>query len=287
MKVDCQWFSTNLEAFFSDSLDAQQFQLASEHLKTCLSCRSEVQALRDMDPVVKQLLKYRMTKALAASHAPKRSAAFQLGLAGAALAIVGVLGFVVFLGGTGGFGGLLPASQTTLQSEGSPNSMTSNDVKVDDEIPALRAKPDAPDPNSPGVKPGPEPPVTNISPAFLVTDPAGYSTSLEDYRGRVLFIGVWSEEQPEAAHNIQKLYQAFGNRKEVRILGVTSRNQERPAGMTFPMVFNNGSRLLDTHSADFAVVDKEGNVQMRGSLVVDPNVLIPKIRAKLDELGGR
>ena len=287
MKVDCQWFSTNLEAFFSDSLDAQQFQLASEHLKTCLSCRSEVQALRDMDPLVKQLLKYRMTKALAAAHAPKRSAAFQLGLAGAALAIVGLLVFVVFLGGTGGFGGLLPPSQTTLQSEGSPNSITSNDVKVDDEIPAVRAKPDAPGPNSAGIKPGPEPPVTNISPAFLVTDPAGYSTSLEDYRGRVLFIGVWSEEQPEAAHNIQRLYQAFGNRKEVRILGVTSRNQERPAGMTFPMVFNNGSRLLDTRSADFTVVDKEGNVQMRGSLVVDPNVLIPKIRAKLDELGGR
>jgi hypothetical protein len=26
---------------------------------------------------------------------------------------------------------------------------------------------------------------------------------------------------------------------------------------------------------------------MRGSLVVDPNILITKIRAKLDELGGR
>ena len=100
-------------------------------------------------------------------------------------------------------------------------------------------------------------------------------------------IGVWSADQPEAAQNIQRLYQAFGNRKEVRILGVTSRNAERPAGITFPMVFNNGSRLLETRSSNFVVVDKEGNVQMRGSLVGDSNALTTKIRAKLDELGGR
>jgi len=285
MKVDCQWISTNLEAFFSDSLDAEQLQQASEHLKTCLSCRSEVQALRDIDPLIKQLLEFRMRKALAVAHAPKRSAAFQLGLAGAAVALVGVLVFVTFH--TGGLGDLLPTSQTTLQSEGSPNSVNGDDAKVDGEIPAPRAKPDAPDPKLSGIKPGPEPPITDISPPFLVTDPAGYSTNLEDYRGRVVFIGVWSADQPEAAQNIQKLYQAFGSRKEVRILGVTSRNQERPGGMTFPMVFNNGSRLLDIRSSDFAVVDKEGNVQMRGSLVVDPNVLTAKIRAKLDELGAR
>lgn len=282
MKVDCQWISTNLEAFFSDGLDAQQLQLASEHLKTCLSCRSEVQSLRDVDPLIKQLLEFRMTKALAAAHAPKRSKVFQLGLAGVAVALVGVVVFVT-LGRSGGLG-LPRSSQSALQSSASP---TGGDVKVEGETPVQRAKPDAPDPKSPGIKPGPEPPVTDISPAFLVTDPAGYSTNLEDYRGRVLFIGVWSADQPEAAQNIQKLYQAFGNRKEVRILGVTSRNQERPAGMTFPMVFNNGSRLLDIRSSGFAVVDKEGNVQMRGSLVVDPNVLTPKIRAKLDELGGK
>jgi hypothetical protein len=287
MKVDCQWLSANLEAFFCDGLDAQQLQLASEHLKTCLSCRSEVQALRDVDPLVKQLLEFRMTKAFAGAHAPKRGLGFQLGLAGAAVALVGVVVFVASLGRTGGLGGLLPASQTSLQSEGGPNSPDRNDVKVDDATPAPRAKTDAPDPKSAGIKPGPEPAITDSSPAFLVTDPAGYSTNLDDYRGHVVFIGVWSADQPEAAQNIQKLYQAFGNRKEVRILGVTSRNQERPAGMTFPMVFNNGSRLLETRSSDFVVVDKEGNVQMRGSLLGDPNALTTKIRAKLDELGGR
>ena len=292
MKVDCQWLSANLEAYFCDSLDAQQLQMASDHLKTCLSCRSEVQALRDVDPLVKQLLEYRMMKAAAREHAPRRSPVFQLGLAGAAVALVGILMFVAF-GHTGGLGSLLPSSQTALQSEDVPNSAdgpgspNSNDVKVDGEAPALRAKTDAPDPKSAGIKPGPEPAITDNSPAFLVTDPAGYSRSLEDYRGRVLLIGVWSADQPEAAQNIQRLYETFGSRKEVRILGVTRRNQERPAGMTFPMVFNNGSRLLETRSADFVVVDKEGNIQMRGSLAGDSTALTTKVRAKLDELGGK
>jgi hypothetical protein len=53
------------------------------------------------------------------------------------------------------------------------------------------------------------------------------------------------------------------------------------------MVFNNGSRLLETRSADFVVVDKEGNIQMRGSLAGDSTALTTKVRAKLDELGGR
>lgn len=284
MKVDCQWFSANLEAYFCDSLDAQQLQLASEHLKTCLSCRSEVQALRDVDPLVKEVLRFRMMHALAGAHAPKRSIGFQIGLAGAAVALVGALVFVAFLGRSGGLDGLLPGNQATLRGPDVPNS---SDVKVDAAAPDLRAKPDAPDPKAPGIQPGPEPAITNNSPAFLVTDPAGYSTNLEDYRGRVLLIGVWSADQPESVQNIQRLYQAFGNRKEVRILGVTSRNTERPAGMTFPMVFNNGSRLLETRSSNFVIVDKESNVQMRGSLVGDSNALTTKVKAKLDELGGR
>jgi hypothetical protein len=285
MKVDCQWFSTKLEAFFCESLDAEQHHLASEHLKTCLNCRNEVQALRDVDPLIKQVLDFRMSKAHAAAHAPRRGIGFQLGLAGAAVALVGALALVAFLGGSGGLG--LPRSnQTAVQNENVPNS-PNNDVKVDGETPALRAKTDAPDPKSPGTKPRPEPAITNSSPAFLVTDPSGYSRSLEDYRGRVLLIGVWSADRPEAAQNIQHLYEAFGNRKAVRILCVTSRDQERPSGMTCPMVFNNGSRLLETKNSDFAVVDKEGNVQLRGSLAGDTNALTTKIRTKLDELGGK
>src|SRR4051812_40160877 len=166
MKVDCQWFSANLEAFFCDGLDDEQLQLASDHLRTCLRCRSEVQALRDVDPLVKHLLEYRMMKAVAGAHAPGRSMGFRLGLAGAAVALVGIIA-VLALGGTGALGRLLPTSQTTLQNQefpngpDNPNSQNSNDVKLDGETPALRAKPDAPDPNAPGIKPGPEPVITD------------------------------------------------------------------------------------------------------------------------------
>ena len=286
MKVDCQWFSTNLEAIFCESLDAQQLQLASEHLKTCLTCRNEIQALRDVDPLVKQVLEFRMSKALAAAHAPRRSLVFQLGLAGAALALVAVLAFVFLLGRNGSFDRLHPANSIVRQGEPAPNG-PENDVKVEGAAPDMRAKTDAPETKSLETRPGPEPAITDNSPAFLVTDPSGYSRNLEDYRGHVLLIGVWSADRPEAAQNIQRLYETFGSRKEVRILCVTSRDQERPTGMTCPMVFNNGSRLLETKSSDFVVVDKEGSIQLRGSLVGDTNSLTTKIRAKLDELGGK
>ena len=284
MKVDCQWFSTNLEAFFSESLDAQQLQLASEHLQSCLSCRSEVQALRDLDPLVQQVLKFRMSKALAAAHAPKRSIPFQLGLAGAALAVMGILAAVAYQGYNRGLGGILAPGQAALQKSASADN---SDVKVEGTDPVSRAKMDAPETKTKETKPGPEPAITDSSPAFLVTDPSGYSRNLEDYRGHVLLIGVWSTDRPEAAQNIQRLYESFGSRKEVRILCVTSRDQERPTGMTCPMVFNNGSRLLETRNSDFVVVDKEGSVQMRGSLEGDTNALTAKVRAKLDELGGK
>jgi len=284
MKVDCQWFNANLEAFFCDSLDVQKSQLASEHLKTCLSCRNEVQSLREVDPLIRQLLKYRMTKVGAAARAPKRSFGFRLGLAGAAAALLGILILAVFLRRGDEPGSVLPTDDATIQASASPNS---NDPKIETVPPNSRAKPDAPVLDAPGPKPIPEPEITDNSPSFLVTDPAGYSTSLEDYRGRVLLIGVWSAEQPEAAQSIQKLYQTFGNRKGVRVLGVTSRNTARPAGLTFPIVFNNGSRLMDTKSPNFVIVDKEGKIQLRGSLVSDANSLTTKVRAKLDELGGK
>jgi hypothetical protein len=283
MKVDCQWFSSRLEAFFCESLDAQELQLASEHLKTCLTCRNEIQAIQDVDPLVKQLFEFRMAKAGAAGRAPRRSLGFQLGLASAGVAIAGILVFAVFLRHTDG-PSLLPSIETVLHSSGASDS---GEVKVEGSTSTTRAKPDAPDSKSHSVKPGPEPAIPEDAPEFLVSDPAGYATSLQDYRGRVLLFGVWSADEPEAAQNLQRLYQAFGNRKEVRILGISSRNQERLAGTTFPMVFNNGSRLFETRISNFAVVDKDGNVQMRGSLIVDSNALIPKIKEKLDELGGR
>lgn len=284
MKVDCQWLDANLEGYFCENLGVEELRLASEHLKTCLSCRNEVQALRDMDPLIKQVLDFRMTKARTAALAPRRSLGFQIGLAGAGLALAAVLVFTVFVRQPNGRGGTVPVNQPQLQALDSPGT---NSSKGDGSTQTVRSKLDAPDqPFS--VQPiAPEPTIPDGAPEFAVIDPSGYAKSLSDYRGRVLIFGVWSADHHDAAEVLQRVYEAFGSRRGLNVLGITRRKQERLPGITFPMVFNDGSRLLEARDSDYVVIDKEGRVQLRGSLSEDASVLIPRIRTKLDQLGVR
>ena len=285
MKIDCQWLNANLEAFFCETLGADELRQASEHLNTCENCRTEVQSLRDVDPLIKQLMEFRMAQVQAAVETPRRGFVLnpvRLGLAGIGLALAATLGFAVFLHQTRSPEVNLPLAQPAVPGVESTATKTDNGS-----APTLRAKPDAPSQVSSAAPVVTEPVIPEDAPEFSVMDPAGYSTNLQDYRGRVVLLGVWSADQPEATQNLQRLYQEFGTRKEVRMLGASSRKQERPTGTTFPMVFNNGSKLLEARNADYVIIDKEGQVQMRGSLGGDPNVLISKIRKKLDQLGGR
>ena len=284
MKVDCRWFGINLEAYFCETLGADDLRLAAEHLNTCPNCRKEVQALNDIDPLVKQLVEFRMAKAEAAPLAPRRSIGFQLGLAGAALAMTAALAFLFITRQAGS-----PSVQQlpSTAAVANPDSPAAETTKIEDATPTFRAKPDAPVTRPTELKTGIEPVIPENAPEFLVINPEGYSTNLQEYKGRVLLVGVWSSDQPEAVQNLQKLYQAFGTRREVRILGASTRSLDRPAGTTFPMVFNNGSRLLETRTSHFVIVDKEGKVQMRDSLVGDSAALVARVKAKLDELGGK
>jgi hypothetical protein len=179
---------------------------------------------------------------------------------------------------------ILPALPVSLPNA---ESADANNTKGDLAAPPLRAKPDAATRPSPATPIGPEPIVPLDAPKFAVIDPSGYATGLQDYRGHIVLIGIWSADQPEAAQNLQRVYQAFGTRRELRILGVSRRNQDRLPGTTFPIVFNNGSRLLEVQNSEFVVIDKDGREQMRGSLAGDVKVLIPQIRARLDQLGSR
>jgi hypothetical protein len=205
-------------------------------------------------------------------------------LAGAALAMTAALAFLFFTRQASAPTVQQLPSSASVSNLGSPAAET---TKVEDPTPTVRLKPDAPVTGPTGLNPGLEPVIPDNAPEFLVINPEGYSTNLQDYKGRVLLVGVWSSDQPETVQNLQKLYQAFGTRREVRILGASTRSLDRPAGTTFPMVFNNGSRLLGTRTSSFVVVDKESKVQMRDSLAGDSNALIAKVRAKLDELGGK
>jgi len=284
MKVDCSWFGTKLEAYFCETLGDEDLRLAAEHLNSCLTCRREVQALNDIDPVVRQLFEFRMSKAEAAQRAPRRRIGFQLGLAGVALAMAAILAFVVL---TRQYSPQPVQSLPSAASNADTNAPVAENTKSEDLSTPQLLKPDAPitKPSEPTT--ASEPAIPDNAPEFLVITPEGYSKSLQDYKGRVLVLGVWSGDQAEAVQNLQKLYQAFGTRRDVRILGASALNQARPAGTTFPIVFNNGSRLLETRTSNFVVVDKEGNVQMRDSLAGDSNALVTKVRARLDELGGK
>lgn len=291
MKVDCQWFNEHLEGLFCESLDANELRQASEHLNTCAKCSAEVQALRDIDPMIQRVMAYRTVQARAAVLSPtlnpKRGSLsprpFRIGIAFSGLALAATLVFAVFV--REGKDSKLdqpvaPASNQTVESTEATTTKT-------DSAPTLRAKPDAAGKIAAATSPVPEAAIPENAPDFSVIDPAGYSTTLQDYRGRVVLIGVWSADQPESAQNLQRLYQAFGTRKEVRMLGISKRKQERPSGTTFPMVFNNGSKLLGAQNEDYLVVDKEGRVQMRGSLSGDSNALVSRIRKELDQLGAR
>jgi hypothetical protein len=111
-------------------------------------------------------------------------------------------------------------------------------------------------------------------------DPAGYSRSLPDYRGAALFIGVWSADEPRSIAALERIYRTFGSDARMRILGVSLAREERPTDSTFPIAYNQGSALLGTAAQGFVLVNEEGIVRLRGSLLDDPETIIGAIRAE-------
>ena len=73
------------------------------------------------------------------------------------------------------------------------DSTPTPEVKLPGPPEVTRAKP-KPEPQTsiPSQQPAPDSSVPPGAPVFVVIDPAGYSTTLESYRGSVLLFGVWS-----------------------------------------------------------------------------------------------
>src|SRR5215510_4949112 len=95
MMGDCQWFNTKIEGYFCETLPPEEFEIAAEHLRSCLNCRNEVHGIRAVDPLVKELFEYRMAKARAVPAAPPKGMWLRLGFAGATVSLAGLLMFVV------------------------------------------------------------------------------------------------------------------------------------------------------------------------------------------------
>jgi hypothetical protein len=66
----------------------------------------------------------------------------------------------------------------------------------------------------------------------------------------------------------------FGSNTQMRILGVSNQRGTKPAGTTFPVVYNQGSRLLGTGTGRFVLLDEAGSVRLRGSLTEDYSKLV-------------
>ena len=149
-------------------------------------------------------------------------------------------------------------------------------IKDDVATGAQRAKPVPGGEKEEAVPPTQSAPAANAAsprdanvPDFLVTDPAGYSRRLEDYRGHLLLIGVWSGDQPKAAASLERLYKAFASNPNLRLIGVSNERLAKPVNTTFPVVYNQGSRLLDAKPGEFVLLDESGAVRLRGSLTGD------------------
>jgi hypothetical protein len=271
MNVDCRWISHNLEAYYFDRLSAEESALARTHMDNCAPCREEIRSLRAVDSLVRK----HFHRQLAIAQMPKRrrAAAFvyggAAGVAAAAFLLIALLRTDPLPAPAAAGDMQLP--QASVPAGAAPQPAV---IKSIEAAPPERSKPTpataaAASPRAPA--PAPLPP---DAPAFLVTDPAGYSRSLADYRGYVLIVGVWSSDHPESFAALERLYQTFSANSRIRILGVSNEHQVKPAKTTFPVAYNQGSRLLSAQAGDFVVVDPGGSIQLRGSLSRDFETLV-------------
>jgi hypothetical protein len=274
--INCHWIENHLEAFYCDKLDQEQARLARAHIETCESCSREVLALNAIDPLVKQHFRREMHTA----QQPRTVHAGRVfGLSAATLALVAGLLLVVL--GT-------PQTQirhvdppAVAQNEVAPavqNDVTPPTKTPDESASVTRTKPV----NQPTVTsdrtPVGRPATSGDAPEFLVSDLAGYAHKLEDYRGHFALVAVWSGASQEAMSNLESLYKTYGGNVKFRFIGVSNAHVAKPVNATFPVFYNQGSKLFGARSGEFVLLDENGGIMLRGSLVKDIDSLRETLR---------
>ncbi len=258
MNVDCQWIEKNLEALFCDKLPPEQDRLARTHIEACAGCREEVRELVSIDAVIKN---YLQSQIRLAKVRPRRRSAFVYGTVTAAgLASLVIFAFVLRSPQIqpGSAPQNAPAAESAPAGSLGEISTTKKEVAGD----TTRAKPQ---PVSAASESGRDLTLDATAPEFLVADPAGYAHTLSDYRGFLLLFGVWSDDHPEMTIRLEQAYQQFGSNVNMRVLGIPDKRQPKPSNTTFPIAYNQGSRLLDAKPGDFVLIGKSGDVRFRGS----------------------
>jgi len=277
--TNCDRFKSKLEAYFCDTLAEEDLRFGQTHLESCAECSREVESLKSVDPMVRAVLQRRLLLARMAAQANTRPRILKLGLAAAGLAAaVFVLSVgTVFLRET-------PPPPVIVQKP--PTVPVETDVRkdgVEQEIPGL-LKPKGGKPVEPAPQPYLDSPQVD-GPDFAITDAAGYTRTLETYRGRVVLFGVLSPEQKAAVSNLQQIYDDFGSNPGIRVFAVARRREDKLNSATLPTHFNNGSKLLGVREGEFLLIDATGKTKLEGSLTDSASVA--RIRSQLAQLGIR
>jgi hypothetical protein len=270
--MNCQWIENNLEALLCDRLDPEHAQQARAHIENCAACRSELQAFNAIDPLIKRHFQSELRRA----NQPRVVRGGRIfGLSAATLSLVAALLFVAFRTPQS-----TPAPPAVHVSVPSPSIAEVQPPLPQDKNPDAgavvveRAKP-AVEPAKPADKtPDAQAARSQNAPEFQVIDAAGYSRKLEDFRDHIVVIGVWSGASAEAVANLERLYKAYGSNARFRFLGISNKKLAKPANATFPVFYNQGSKLLGVQPGEFAVLDEKGEILLRGSLVKDFDELL-------------
>lgn len=112
------------------------------------------------------------------------------------------------------------------------------------------------------------------APDFNLKDQYGVIHSLENYKGKVIFLNFWATWCPPCKKempDVESIYKEYGeNKKDVVILGVNSEKENevkkflKDKGYTFPTVIDENSEVMKKYFIQAFptsfVIDKEGNV---------------------------
>ena len=276
MTDKCQWVESQLEAYFSETMDPKTRTELDQHVTDCSACQSELDAYVKVDAMVAAHFEGQVARA----GNRVRPRVQPLRLAGAmatfAVAIVGVwIGVSAMVGSTDN----MPAD-STRQGVAAMDSV--EDVeKAEDTLDAERAKPEpVPEAATPSSDRAPAIAVpASAESRFYVQDAAGYFHTLEDFSGSVLVLGV-VDDDPAGTTAFAEAYDAYASEPGLRFLGIASEG-ETPNGVGFPTMANRDSALLDTRAGEFAIVAPDGTLYARGRLEAEE--LGDRIAASLDE----
>ena len=112
------------------------------------------------------------------------------------------------------------------------------------------------------------------APDFNLKDQYGVTHSLENYKGKVIFLNFWATWCPPCKKempDIENIYKEYGeNKKDVVILGVNSEKENevkkflKDKGYTFPTLIDENSEVMRKYFIQAFptsfVIDKKGNV---------------------------